>query len=77
MKWQPIDTAPRDGTVIDVWLGDCDEDDRAFYCCGKTRRSTAWSWKNGKFRPLGGLVDSVPVTVQPTHWMPEPEPPKE
>lgn len=39
--WQPIETAPKDGTIVDVWLGDADESDRNFYCTGKTRRSRA------------------------------------
>ena len=71
--WQPIETAPKDGTIIDVWLGDCSEDDRCFYCSGETRRSPSWAWHNGKFRPCGGL--NIPTFVQPTHWMPLPSPP--
>lgn len=75
MVWQPIETAPRDGTIIDVWLGDCDEPDRQFYCTGDTRRSPGWQWENGKFRPAtGGL--GLPVFWQPTHWMPLPGPPE-
>lgn len=75
-EWQDISTAPRDGTVIDVWLGDCDESDRQFYCCGETRRSPGWAWANGKFRPCAGLP-GLTVFVRPTHWMPLPEPPQE
>ncbi len=74
MDWQPIETAPKDGTVFDVWLGDCDENDRQFYCTGKTRRSPGWAWAREKFRPCGGLP-VVTVFVQPTYWMPLPAPP--
>ena len=83
-EWQPIDTAPRDGTVIDVWLNHETLADIEFYCqMPPTRsggkgcfggRSTGWMWLNGKFRPyLRGL--QATVFVQPTHWMPLPEPP--
>lgn len=75
--WQQIETAPRDGTVIDVWLGDCDESDRQFYCDADTRRSPAWGWKNGKFRPCSEFPGTMTVFVQPTHWMPLPQPPED
>ena len=77
MGWQPIETAPRDGSTIDVWLGDASESDIDFYCCPGTKRSPAWSYKQGRFRPLGGLPTVVTTFVEPTHWMTLPEPPKE
>jgi hypothetical protein len=73
--WQTIDSAPKDGTIIDVWLGNASEDDVQFYCTEGGRRSPAWSWKQGKFRPLGGLDVAMPVFVEPTHWRPLPSPP--
>jgi hypothetical protein len=74
MDWQPIETAPKDGTVIDVWLGDADAPEVDFYCTFGTRRSAGWQWRQGKFRPVHGM--HVPVVgVQPTHWMPLPEAP--
>lgn len=74
MTWQPIETAPKDGTVIDVWLGDADAPEVDFYCTFGTRRSPGWRWRQGKFRPVHGI--HVPVLgVQPTHWMPLPAPP--
>lgn len=75
MTWQPIESAPKDGTIIDVWLGDTGPSDLAFYCASNTRRSPNWHWMNGKFRPFGGLLQ-IPVFVVPTHWMPLPEPPE-
>ena len=60
MKWQPIETAPRDGTYIDIWsprdgrvtevFWDTEGDDWVSLC-------TVWSGN-------------------PTHWMPLPEPPE-
>ena len=74
--WQPIETAPKDGTIIDVWLADAEDEDVAFYCTPGTRRSSGWAFHNGKFRPLGGLLKNMTVFVLPTHWMPLPDPPR-
>ena len=72
--WQPIETAPKDGTIIDVWLGDADAGERSFYCAPGSCRSANWHWLEGKWRPFAGA--SVLVTfVQPTHWQPLPAPP--
>lgn len=75
-EWRPIETAPKDGTVIDVWLGDADDSDIAFYCTPGTRRSAGWHWKHEKFRPTAGL-NILNTWVLPTHWMPLPEPPND
>lgn len=73
--WRTIDSAPKDGTIIDVWLGEEVEDgDHGFYCSPGTRRATSWHWKGGKFRPYTGLMN-MPVAIAPTHWMPLPSPP--
>lgn len=73
--WRPIEEAPKDGTIIDVWLGDAEPADIDFYCTPGTRRSCGWSWRDGKFRPLGGLSATMPTFVQPTHFrhLPKPE----
>lgn len=73
--WEPIETAPKDGTIIDVWLGDADASDVEFYCGRDTRRSASWRWLDGKWRPEMGLV-SVPMFVVPTHWRPLPKGPR-
>lgn len=69
-QWQQIETAPRDGTVIDLWAGarradcfwwvseDCDDDSH---------------WRQ-EYAEVGGCSFAVDAT--PTHWMPLPEPPK-
>lgn len=61
MGWQPIETAPKDGTEIDVW-------------CVDHRVANAW-WCNAdnKWRTYGD--DRITWTHQPTHWMPLPEAP--
>lgn len=69
-EWQPIETAPKDGTTI-----------LAFYpsLTGYTARQDVapihWSeWGNGVWENAtsGGKPSSLP-----THWMPLPEPPTE
>jgi hypothetical protein len=75
-SWQPIETAPKDGTVIDVWLGNASKSDVLFYCTPGTRRSCGWHWSNGKFRPTMGLQTPA-VFIVPTHWQSLPSPPPE
>lgn len=78
MDWQPIETAPKDGTeilvVLDgrVWLCSyvrehTEESDDAFMPKG-TVYGGGWYIGNDGFIPSGqeGM----------THWMPLPEPPK-
>lgn len=62
MKWQPIDTAPKDGNSIMVFVtGRHDETwiDVAYY------NDAINQWM------------SAQNVVFPTHWMPLPPPPKE
>jgi hypothetical protein len=73
-QWRPIETAPRDGTVIDVWLGNAEPGDVEFYCTPGTKRACDWHWFRGKFRPRLGL-QAMPTFVVPTHWRPLPPPP--
>lgn len=82
MGWQPIETAPRDGTPIDVWVEAADPALRSRITDVEWRRPTdsEW-WVHGGdtietdeatwhdcFGPLGRIE-------QPTHWMPLPNPP--
>lgn len=65
-EWQPIETAPKDGTPI---LVACP------YSSGVAVENVRWidrprarGWRFHNYGPALG--------VQPTHWMPLPEPPK-
>jgi len=73
-EWQPIDTAPKDGTVILVFLLN-------FWTISCRITTAAWS-STESLRATGDgewLVDAPahhpPLT--PTHWMPLPPPPAE
>lgn len=63
--WHPIDTAPKDGTEIDLWLVDetgdgCRKPD-CYWC------ENLWADYNGPLSCKWG---------EATHWMPTPKPPK-
>jgi hypothetical protein len=57
--WQPIETAPKDGTMILVWFSEA------------ARAMLLW-WFDDHWRFLGSTT--IPI-VYPTHWMPIPEGP--
>ena len=80
MKWEPIETAPRDATAVDVWSG------------GRRIPNARWmtpvchveeykAWCMEEHEPDGrfGSVNVVYVEIgsQPTHWLPIPGPPEE
>lgn len=68
-EWQPIETAPTDGTVVDLWIVATDCQFRApdfKFCDGRWVGSTSdesLDWHYGN------------VGMNPTHWMPVPAAP--
>jgi hypothetical protein len=64
--WQPIETAPKDGTRFDVWLPDTFGGRRMCNLSFNTR---------GHLRQ-DGLLDGFNLPRWPTHWMPLPAPPE-
>jgi hypothetical protein len=81
--WRPIETAPRDGTIIDLWsadefggrIPDCywgfpeHTCGEAGHHCDSDWHSLSEGWVHSTFNVR--LDDSI------THWMPLPAPPKE
>lgn len=64
-EWQPIETAPKDGTVfLGCKLGQFRE-------CYKVQRADCDMWC---FGGTSGADDLFP-NIKPTHWMPLPKPP--
>jgi hypothetical protein len=61
--WQPIDTAPKDGTKLDLWRGRC----------VRPHRLVNFYWEDDCWTNLFG--DEVPAD-EVTDWMLPPEPPK-
>ena len=65
--WQLIETAPRDGTNIDLWaLGE-----RVADCTWNSHRKRWEHWWQGDFDGMG----MVCVDGHATHWMPIPDAP--
>ena len=70
-SWQPIETAPKDGTKVDLWVV---SEHRA-----KGERCTAF-WAREPFsfaskRESWRGIPHNPMNWKPTHWMPFPDPP--
>jgi len=73
MEWQPIETAPKDGREVLIFLG------FPFNCIKKARWYKPWkNWQAGTY-PIDPVRDEMFGIGGglPTHWMPLPEPPKE
>ena len=67
--WQTIDTAPRDGTVIDLWvsnqrLANC------FWLVFLDDDDAHWCQQYAEMPRANFQIDEIP-----THWRPLPEPP--
>lgn len=63
--WQPIETAPKDGTIIDLWRNG--------------ERLTGYRWKE-QARNTGffeGIPYGLSCVRDASHWMPLPVPPQE
>ena len=67
--WQPIETAPKDGTPILGWAPDSELANPVHY-------AVIWWFQ---WTELGGWVregDEYDIAADPTHWMPLPDAPK-
>lgn len=65
--WQPIDTAPKDGTVFEVWDKETKRSWRAYYYSSDLGSTWVVS--------IGNNFDDLPERF--THWQPLPTPPQE
>lgn len=71
--WQPISTAPGDGTPVDLWVRHFDADIRPHRVCDMVLVDDR-VWR----RALGNvLMERLADVLTPTHWMPQPDPPKQ
>lgn len=68
MKWQTIDTAPKDAWFLAF------EDDNYYECCWiSLGESGCW---NALALPIHGIGYGAGHAPSPTHWMPLPEAPQ-
>ena len=65
-QWQPIETAPKDGTVVILFVPCWDEVVTAWYC------KATGLWPSDE--PFSESGEACNVGM-PTHWMPLPEAP--
>jgi len=82
MDWQPIETAPRDGTVIHLW-GAHYPDVVVGWWTGN--RHYPWAFIDDTKQALTGccedeetgriMPNAFSAGYEPTHWMPLPPPP--
>lgn len=68
-KWQPIETAPKDGTLVDLWLPGLPNPafPDALTTC-PAGRETNCRWQDGRWWGSDYMQSA-------THWMPLPLPP--
>lgn len=69
--WQPISTAPKDGTIIDLWLGPPYNQRLADH------KFSEGNWAGLEFNEYEDEDRWVERYWEPTHWMPLPLPPGE
>lgn len=69
MSWQPIETAPRDGSWIDLWAKGYGRKPKM--CWQFVQREKVEGWTDD-FHGFGALY----AEQQFTHWMPLPPPPE-
>jgi len=103
-EWQPIETAPKDGTTIIAWYDHAADPYRSPTEPNKLTVYAAWAdggdymagtglcvarwypaeyesadeYGPGYYSPAWWFVpsdDAYPIPVNPTHWMPLPNPP--
>ncbi len=78
LTWQPIATAPKDGTTVLLWWeSEIGEEVVEFYGCGRWREfgdgSKGWSGESIHASEKGYWTRLI--GEQPTHWMPLPDRP--
>lgn len=74
-EWQPIATAPTDGTEILLWLrGEMYRPVEIGYWLQRKTKKAKSGWRSVE-HPY--FLDGPEGFGEPTHWMPLPSPPKE
>ncbi len=77
MVWQPIDTAPKDGSKVDLWIT---PPNGALTTGGYGRVSDCWFsggkwWLYDETKYASDAGNCRSEVWHVTHWMPRPDPP--
>jgi len=71
--WMPIETAPKDGTRVDLWYPRIG---RRIDCYFRGAPFNCWGWDEPDPEGVDGETYFVVLgSVEPTHWQPLPAPP--
>lgn len=82
-EWQPIETAPKDGTNIDLWLPSGINNGNRWpscfwgkpdHCCGEAGPYCDSDWHGAEPGWVDGIFSEF-IEKAPTHWLPIPKPP--
>lgn len=80
MNWQPIETAPKDGTFVLVWRGSNDSRRWPPVVVAQYQEEKTFTWEGGNKKNVHlkeWRAASTGMSVgQPTHWMPLPPDPQ-
>jgi hypothetical protein len=68
-KWQPIETAPKDGTRILAFFPQEIDSYKIL--------TVLFTWRQWYLCPDGAYDFEFEIAGDPTHWMPLPNPPKQ
>lgn len=78
--WQPIETAPKDGTVIDLWHEEFGREADCYWglphhCCGEMGSLCDSDWHSLEPGWVGTFNEIMSPANAYTHWMPLPPAP--
>lgn len=69
MDWQPIETAPKNGTPVDLWIPETAKGNN-----GPAHLAVNCQFEYGRWLVNGEFF--LPWLQDATHWMPLPDPPE-
>lgn len=76
-KWQPIETAPKNGTLVDLWIiNHLGAGQRLLHCRWEQDYEDEGRWEQLYSETRGCFFTAFDERARATHWMPLPDPPE-